>query len=125
LRKRRANRKKCTNPISIKDVLQSVFNEKTPLHARNLEFQLVDNWPSIVGETLSGKSEPNMLKNGILYVNVANSAWLHEMSYMKDIILFKANQILGKKLIKTIKLTIGPVDSKKSNPLVAKNQLTC
>lgn len=64
--------------------------------ARELrEHRLLSRWPEIVGERVAARAWPDGLSKGVLWVRVANAAWLHELSFLRDQIIVRANQIVG------------------------------
>jgi predicted nucleic acid-binding Zn ribbon protein len=72
------------------------------------EHRLVTDWAEIVGERVAVRAWPVGLKAGVLRVRVSNSAWLHELSFLKDALVGRANQIVGNPpLVKEIRFTQG------------------
>ena len=59
------------------------------------EHRLVTDWAEIVGERVAARAWPIGLKAGVLRVRVSNSAWLHELSFLRDALVGRANQIVG------------------------------
>ena len=59
-------------------------------------------WEKVVGQRISGKTKPLYARNGKLVVEVDNSAWMSELSFMKSGIIEKINRELGSWIIEDI-----------------------
>lgn len=59
------------------------------------EHRIVARWPELVGERVASRTTPDGLAKGILWVRVQNSAWLHELSFLRADIAERVNQALG------------------------------
>jgi predicted nucleic acid-binding Zn ribbon protein len=66
-------------------------------------------WDSIVGEVISKNAKPAAFKGRILLVYVTSSTWIHQLQFLKEEMLAKLNETLGKSLIDDLKFKIGPV----------------
>ncbi len=103
--KRRKNVKEFTqigNVIS--NVLQSYRCEADESLA-----QIWNLWDRAVGKNIAQNARPEAFKGKLLLVNVTNSAWAHELQFLKSDIIVKVNEVLGKVLVEEIKFKIGPV----------------
>ena len=56
-------------------------------------YKFVTQWGEIVGEELAKRTKPAMLRNGVLIVNVSNSAWAQELSLRKEVIITRLKRI--------------------------------
>lgn len=56
---------------------------------------ILDLWPEIVGEQLARVTRPKGLDEDALFVEVRSSAWLMELSLMKEEFLERVNERLG------------------------------
>ena len=72
---------------------------------------LIDAWNRAVGFQISSKAQPDRIKDGILYVRVATSVWMHELQFMKQDIIAKLNGILKGSPITQIRFFIGEVEA--------------
>ena len=73
------------------------------------EQRLVTEWEDIVGERVAVRAWPDGLRQGVLFIRVSNSAWLHELSFLKEAILASANRMAGPPtLVKEVRLHLGP-----------------
>jgi predicted nucleic acid-binding Zn ribbon protein len=64
-------------------------------------------WEDEVGKEIAKHAKPAFFKEGVLFVNVDNSAWFTELKFLKDKIIKKLNKRLGIDKIKDINLKIG------------------
>jgi hypothetical protein len=72
------------------------------------EHRIVTEWRQIVGERIATRTWPDGLKNGVLWVRVANSAWLQELSFLRDEVASRTNEHLGPpQLVAEVKFHIG------------------
>ncbi len=67
-------------------------------------------WDSIVGEVISNNAKPAAFKGRILLVYVTSSAWVHQLQFLKEEMIARLNEALGKSLIDDLKFKIGPVE---------------
>jgi hypothetical protein len=72
-------------------------------------YTVLDQWPELVGERLAHRTSPSGLKDGVLTVNVANSAWLNELSFMRAAMVLRINEHFGRPVVKAIRLVAGSV----------------
>lgn len=66
-------------------------------------------WPELVGEQLAQRTQPTTLRDGLLTVNVANAAWLNELTFMRGAILRQINEVVGTATVKAIRLVAGRI----------------
>lgn len=59
------------------------------------EHRIATHWQSIVGPRVSARTLPDGLSKGVLWVQVTSSAWLHELSFLKDELTSQINKALG------------------------------
>ena len=57
-------------------------------------FEIQRQWSSLVGESTARRSWPTSLRDGVLTVHVADSAWIQELSYLKAQILTKIQTVV-------------------------------
>ena len=66
-------------------------------------------WDNIVGDVISKNAKPAAFKGSILLVYVTSSTWIHQLQFLKEEMIVKLNEALGKSLIDDLKFKIGPV----------------
>lgn len=72
------------------------------------EHRLVTEWDAIVGPRVSARAWPDGLRKGVLYVRVTNSAWLHELGFLREALVREANKIVGAPpLVREVRLHLG------------------
>ncbi len=59
------------------------------------EHRLVIEWNKVVGPKIAQRCWPSGLKDGVLSVRAASSAWLQELSFLRNQIIARANQLVG------------------------------
>lgn len=68
-------------------------------------FQL--RWSLLVGHRIAERTRPVKLAKGVLTIHVANSAWLNELSFLKDQLCQQINTQNGSKVVYQLRLKIG------------------
>ena len=86
------------------DALRSLGVERQ-VRARNA----VSKWRRAVGPLLARVSEATFLRNGILWVTVADSVWQHELALRKEEIRTRLNADLGEELVRDVRFRAGRV----------------
>lgn len=66
--------------------------------------RLFSAWDEIVGPMVSSRCEPVSLKDGILTVKAPSPAWAAELRYLSPELIRRANEQLGKPLIREVKI---------------------
>jgi predicted nucleic acid-binding Zn ribbon protein len=99
-------REKSQEPVHIGSVLNNllrIFHEKA-----NGDMALIWRyWDEAVGETIAQNARPAVFKGRMLYVNVTNSPWIHQLQFLKQDIIQKLNLALGGNVVDDIKFKIG------------------
>jgi predicted nucleic acid-binding Zn ribbon protein len=83
-------------------LLNSVLKD-TGLYFELEQRALLGKWTQVVGESLAKKLQLVDVDRGCLYCKVKNAGWKAEISFMKDEIIEKSNEVLGKKLIRDLR----------------------
>lgn len=71
------------------------------------EHRLVTSWDEIVGERVAARAWPDGLKDGVLWVRVSNSAWMHELSFLREPIAARANELVGARIVRDVRFHLG------------------
>jgi len=87
--------------VTVSEVIGTVLN--TPeLRLRLLHEKIFRQWRKIVGGGLLDKCQPNRIKRNILYIDVKNSSWAHQLIYLQEEIITRVNELAGALLISSI-----------------------
>ena len=90
------------------DILQ------TTLKRRKIFLDLEDKrllpiWNKAVGLQIAAQTRPGKLKGETLFVKVSSSVWMQQLHFLKEEIIEKINQSLGKAVIKNIYFFLGEI----------------
>ena len=88
-------------PQRVDSVLAGVL-EKAGVRKQVERIGVLESWPEIVGEQLARVTRVKGLDEDALFVEVRSSAWLMELSMMKDDFLERVNERLGGEPIEKI-----------------------
>jgi hypothetical protein len=104
-REKRAPRRKQAAPAS--DAIDDVLKARglgEPIRAH----RLITEWRDMVGERIATRTWPDGLSKKVLWVRVANSAWLHELNLLKGQLLSAIHTTLGEpRLVDDLRFHIG------------------
>jgi hypothetical protein len=90
------------------DILQHVLKERNILLTSEKQ-RLQEFWLRAVGFQIGAQTSPDRLKNGSLFVKVSSPAWMQQLHFLREEIIDKINQQMGKEFIKNIFFSIGEV----------------
>jgi predicted nucleic acid-binding Zn ribbon protein len=88
-------------PTRVDTVLAGLL-EKYGVRKQVERIGVLDLWPEIVGEQLARVTRVKGLDEDALFVEVRSSAWLMELSMMKDDFLERVNERLGEEPLERI-----------------------
>ena len=95
-------------PTAISEILEKIFGKSA--HSKKYkEAQLVHLWEKVVGPKLAIHTYPQRIENESLICLVDNSAWLHEIQFMKYDIVKRINEVTHKRLVKNIYFKLGNI----------------
>ncbi|HEX9880358.1 MAG TPA: DUF721 domain-containing protein [Candidatus Binatia bacterium] len=66
-------------------------------------------WNSTVGATVARNAQPEKIRNGTLFVKVTSPTWMQQLQYMKEMIVEKLNERMGRETVKNIFFVVGTV----------------
>ena len=96
------------NPEKIGKILEQVlFNLKIKRKIKEGMASCV--WKEVVGKKIAAHTQAIRVKRGKLFVNVNDSSWLQEISFLKEKITEKINKRMREDIIKEIYFKIGEV----------------
>jgi len=90
------------------DFLQRALKKKKIL-LDLVDHRILDVWNKAVGLQISAHTNPFKFKNGTLFVNVSDPAWMQQLRFMKQEIMDKVNLEWKKEEIKNIYFSIGDI----------------
>ncbi|MBW2558441.1 MAG: DUF721 domain-containing protein [Deltaproteobacteria bacterium] len=90
------------------DFLQRVLKKRKIL-LDLVDHRILDVWNKAVGPQISAHTNPFKFKNGTLFVNVSDPAWMQQLRFMKQEIMDKVNLEWKKEEIKNIYFSIGDI----------------
>ena len=82
-----------SSPEKLSSVLSTYLSSRGYLSSCR-EYDVINHWKDIVGDSVASVSFCEGVENGVLYVKVKTSSWRQELSFVK-------NEILHKIVIKT------------------------
>ena len=93
----------------IGDILADVL--KTYRRETNADLvQVWQVWDKVVGDVIAQNARPAAFKGKILLVHVSSSTWIHHFQFLKEEMMAKLNNDLGKSVIGDIKFKVGPLE---------------
>jgi hypothetical protein len=97
------------NPPSMGEVLGE-FLRRTGINRKIQEQKILNSWEEAVGEGIAERTQPIRVQNRVLQVKVANSVWMQELQFMKELILQKLHRQAGKDLLQDLRFFIGEIE---------------
>lgn len=71
--------------------------------------ELWNQWNAAVGPAVAENTRPAAVKGRLLTVNVASSAWLQQLQFLKADLIARLNRALGEQRVEDIRFRVGPV----------------
>lgn len=90
----------------VNNLLPAVFKHLGMSNKYN-EAIILFHWEEIVGKEIYFHSRPHAVERGILILSVSNSVWSHHLMMLKQQIIKKINNYIGKAIIKDIRFVAG------------------
>ena len=90
----------------------SILNDVLKTYRRESDGEMIQVWQvwdNIVGDAISENAKPAAFKGRILLIHVTSSTWVHQLQFLKEEMIVKLNEALGKSLIDDLKFKIGPL----------------
>lgn len=94
-------RARMKQPLPLASLLEAVFAGQ-PAEKRLREARVWRVWGEVVGTQIASKSQPAAFRDGTLTVRVSGSAWMQQLSMMKQDIIRHLNEAVGEPLINDI-----------------------
>jgi predicted nucleic acid-binding Zn ribbon protein len=96
-------RRKMPRPVAVADLLATVFQGK-PAEKRLKEGKIWLVWDAAVGAQIAGKAHPVSFRDGILTVAVSSAPWMQQLTFLKQGMVEKLNELIGSDLVRDIYL---------------------
>jgi hypothetical protein len=97
------------DPEHIGSILKQLF--RNPEWKDKLQASLpLLRWQELVGEKIARQSQPESLRDGVLQVRVANSAWLHHLRFLEGDLRSRLNKELPSLKIKELRFRQGSLE---------------
>jgi hypothetical protein len=110
-------------PSPVSEVLGRIFSRRG-IDKKMKEMSVLKLWKEVVGKKIDKHTYPFSVKKGKLFVQVDNSGWLVQLTYLKDEIMAELNKKEGGKLINDIYFRLGEIkkgrEGKAKKPLPTK-----
>lgn len=103
-------------PQSVRSILDQTFKSleiDVPLKA----YSILGKWREIVGSAVAEHSQPRLIRNRILFIDVSHPTWMQQLQFLKPTLLDKINSSLGEFLIQDIRFKVGRISPNVSVPL--------
>jgi predicted nucleic acid-binding Zn ribbon protein len=82
--------------------------KKLELDRRVLGWSVLSIWDEVVGPRIAANAKPVAYRDSKIFVQVATTVWMHELSFMKREVLGKLNERMGEKVIEDIVFSLAP-----------------
>ena len=92
------------SPVLIKTALEKLL-KNLGAYQVFLEQKVISNWNKIAGSEMSKLCLPLKIENGILWLSVKNPSWRNELLFIKDKLISRANEFIGRSVLKNIIFT--------------------
>lgn len=69
-------------------------------------WQAVERWDEIVGEEIAARSSARRFEGGVVYVEVTNSSWAQELSFLRRRIVRQLNRAIGRDAVRDIRFSL-------------------
>lgn len=93
----------------IDKILQRILR-KMDLDSRIEGHRIWFLWGDIVGEQIARRTQPDRLRNRILFVRVSSSTWMQQLQTLKPVLLEKIHKVIKGDAIKDIRFSLGEVN---------------
>ena len=94
----------------ISDILNSALGKYRPAKDTKMT-KIWDVWDSAVGKPIAMNAKPDSFKDGILFVNVSSSSWIHQLKFLEKEMILNINKQIGQKAVMQLRFKIGKIFS--------------
>ncbi len=103
-------------PTKLSDILTGILKGKG-WDTIVREHRVFDVWDEVVGTHIAKNTCPKRIDRGVLFVIVSNSAWIQELSLMKEQIIGRLNVKLNDRIVRDLRFAQGKI-SKEEKELI-------
>lgn len=100
---RKSVKKAASRPITIAPVIDRVISN-LGLKKRYSGWQIVSQWPEIVGNKIAQATKAERFEDGILFIKVKDASWRQELSMQTDQLMEEIHKSPYGKYVKQIRL---------------------
>jgi predicted nucleic acid-binding Zn ribbon protein len=103
-------------PQSISSILEKTLKNleiDVPLRA----YSVLGAWKEIVGESVALHTQPRIIRNRILFIDVSHPTWIQQLQFLKPTLLEKINSFLSGSHIQDIRFKVGNISPTIPTPL--------
>jgi predicted nucleic acid-binding Zn ribbon protein len=104
-----------TDPVRIKDVLESVGDRLGFKGATQSAF-VWRKWPELAGAAVAEHSEPTSLRDGVLRIRTDSPTWATEIAYLGADIVRRANAAAGREIAHEVRVWTSPAPIRPRRP---------
>ncbi len=79
-------------------------------------YSVLGSWKEIVGDALALQTQPRVIRNRILFIDVSHSTWMQQLQFLKPTLLEKINVFLGEPLIQDLRFKLGKISPSIPDP---------
>lgn len=90
---------------TVAQVAQATVDRKVPKEVQRF-VKLFEHWERVVGPRMASKSCPALVKRHVLFIDLRDHQWAHDMRYMQKPILTKIEDLLGKGQVLSIRCQV-------------------
>ncbi len=95
-------------PQKIRSILEGTLKSleiDVPLKS----YSILGAWKEIVGESVALHTQPRIIRNRILFIDVSHPTWIQQLQFLKPTLLEKINNFLGESHIEDIRFKLGKI----------------
>ena len=90
-----------STPSPIGNVIASTL-AKLGITSKLRRYEVLELWPTIVGDRIAEVSSPERLVGGTLFVRVEHATWRNELMFLKEDLIAKINGTMKEEIVREI-----------------------
>jgi predicted nucleic acid-binding Zn ribbon protein len=95
------NDERSADPAPIRSAIERAL-ENLGITEAVQEYAVLEAWPGIVGEQIARVTTAERITDGVLFVKVSNAPWRNELVFLKQDLIGKLNQAMGREFVHDI-----------------------